>query len=169
MVRKICSGLPFPSPGDLPDPGIKPKSPALQADALTSEPPGRPLRESWPINLPSRLLWLHPPASTTQFQASLPFARSLLQSQVASFQFLDPSNASFCLRIYAYTARLYQKCFSWAYYLGDCFSSFRSWLRCYLFTEVIPDHLGGLKMAVKSVLLPPLPSALEGGVYFYCP
>ena len=36
------SGLPFPSPGDLPDPGIKPRSPALQADALPSEPPGRP-------------------------------------------------------------------------------------------------------------------------------
>ena len=35
------SGLPFLSPGDLPDPGIKPRSPALQADALTSEPPGK--------------------------------------------------------------------------------------------------------------------------------
>ena len=34
------SGLPFPSPGDLPDLGIEPGSPALQADALTSEPPG---------------------------------------------------------------------------------------------------------------------------------
>ena len=33
------SGLPFPSPWDLPDPGIKPRSPARQADALTSEPP----------------------------------------------------------------------------------------------------------------------------------
>ena len=33
------SGLPFPSPGDLPDPGIKPRSPALQADVLLSEPP----------------------------------------------------------------------------------------------------------------------------------
>ena len=33
------SGLPFPSPGDLPDPGIEPRSPALQAEALTSEPP----------------------------------------------------------------------------------------------------------------------------------
>ena len=32
----------FPSPGDLPDPGIKPRSPALEADALTSEPPGKP-------------------------------------------------------------------------------------------------------------------------------
>ena len=34
--------LPFPSPGDLPDPGIEPRSPALQADILTSEPPGKP-------------------------------------------------------------------------------------------------------------------------------
>ena len=38
------TGLPFPSPGDLPDPGIELKSPALQADALTSEPPGKPNR-----------------------------------------------------------------------------------------------------------------------------
>ena len=36
------SGLPFPSPGDLPNPGIEPGSPALQADSLLSEPPGRP-------------------------------------------------------------------------------------------------------------------------------
>ena len=37
--RQECwSGLPFPSPGDLPDPGIEPRSPALQADALPSEP-----------------------------------------------------------------------------------------------------------------------------------
>ena len=40
--QEYWSGLPFPSPGDLPDPGIKPRSPALQADALTSAPPGRP-------------------------------------------------------------------------------------------------------------------------------
>ena len=35
-------GLTFPSPGDLPDPRIKPRSPTLQADVLTSEPPGKP-------------------------------------------------------------------------------------------------------------------------------
>ena len=35
------SGLSFPSPGDLPDPGIEPKSPALQADTLPSEPPSK--------------------------------------------------------------------------------------------------------------------------------
>ena len=40
--QEYWSGLPFPSPGDLPDPGIEPRSPALQADALTSEPPGSP-------------------------------------------------------------------------------------------------------------------------------
>ena len=39
--QEYWSGLPFPSPGDLPDPGIKPESPALEADALTSEPPGK--------------------------------------------------------------------------------------------------------------------------------
>ena len=37
-------GLPFPSPGDLPDPGIEPASPALQADSLLSEPPERPIQ-----------------------------------------------------------------------------------------------------------------------------
>ena len=37
--QEYWSGLPFPSPGDLPDPGIKPRSPALQADSLSSELP----------------------------------------------------------------------------------------------------------------------------------
>ena len=40
--QEYWSGLPFPSPGDLPDPGTKPRSPELQADALTYEPPGKP-------------------------------------------------------------------------------------------------------------------------------
>ena len=40
--QEYWSGLPFPSPGDLPDSGIEPGSPALQADALPSEPPGKP-------------------------------------------------------------------------------------------------------------------------------
>ena len=40
--HEYWSGLPFPSPGDLSDPGVEPRSPTLQADALTSEPPGKP-------------------------------------------------------------------------------------------------------------------------------
>ena len=38
--QEYWSGLPFPFPGDLSDPGIETRSPALQADALPSEPPG---------------------------------------------------------------------------------------------------------------------------------
>ena len=43
--QEYWSGLPFPSPGDLPNPGIEPRSPTLQADALTSAPPGKPVGE----------------------------------------------------------------------------------------------------------------------------
>ena len=55
--QEYRSGLPFPSPGDLPDPGIEPRSPALQADALTSEPPGKPNTEP--------LAKIHEPYSST--------------------------------------------------------------------------------------------------------
>ena len=48
--QKYRSGLPFPSSGDLPNPGIKPGSPALQTDALPSEPPGKPF-SSIPIQM----------------------------------------------------------------------------------------------------------------------
>ena len=41
--QEYWSGLPFPSTGDLPDPGIEPRSPALQADALPSEHQGSPI------------------------------------------------------------------------------------------------------------------------------
>ena len=42
--QEYWSGVPFPSPGDLPDPGIEPRSSTLQADALPPEPPGKPIR-----------------------------------------------------------------------------------------------------------------------------
>ena len=41
--QEYWSGLSFPSPGDLPDPGIKPGYPALQTDSLPPEPPGNQL------------------------------------------------------------------------------------------------------------------------------
>ena len=40
--QEYWGGGPLPSPGALPDPGIEPRAPALQADALPSEPPGKP-------------------------------------------------------------------------------------------------------------------------------
>ncbi|XDA79280.1 hypothetical protein R6Z07F_009317 [Ovis aries] len=48
----LGSGLPFPSPGDLPDPGTEPRSPALQADASLSEPAGEQKewkRKGWQV------------------------------------------------------------------------------------------------------------------------
>ena len=42
LREEYWSGLPCPPPGDLPYPGIKPRSPALQIDSLPSEPPGKP-------------------------------------------------------------------------------------------------------------------------------
>ena len=50
--QEYWSGLPFPAPGDLPDPGIEPRSPALQADSLLSEPLGKPPIHTLPyVNL----------------------------------------------------------------------------------------------------------------------
>ena len=49
------SGLPFLSPGDLPKPGIEPGSPALQTDALPSEPPGKPVYVNMSIPVPQSI------------------------------------------------------------------------------------------------------------------
>ena len=43
--QEYWSGLPLPSPEDLPDPGIETRSPALQEDSLQSEPPGKPMEK----------------------------------------------------------------------------------------------------------------------------
>ena len=51
--QEYWSGLPFPSPGYLPNPGIEPRSPTLHADALTSEPPGKPI-----VNIVYGFYWI---------------------------------------------------------------------------------------------------------------
>ena len=56
--QEYWSGLPFLSPGDLPDPGVKPGSLALQADSLLSEPPRKP--QSVPNAILNTLLTLIP-------------------------------------------------------------------------------------------------------------
>ena len=51
--QEYRSGLPFPSPGDLPNPGTEPGSPAFQTDSLLSEQPGKPINvEGVTIQLP---------------------------------------------------------------------------------------------------------------------
>ena len=44
--QEYWSGLPFPSAGDLPDPGIEPRSPGLQADSLSTEPPEKQIPQA---------------------------------------------------------------------------------------------------------------------------
>ena len=87
--QEYWSGLPFPSSGDLPNPGIKPRSPALQAGSLLSEPPGKPvyvfidilntplflLLLSLCLSLPLTLSPSHP---SPFFLASLPSSPALL-------------------------------------------------------------------------------------------
>ena len=60
--QEYWSGLPFPSPGDLPDPGIEPRSPTLQADTLISAPSRKPLNTEYSLseNLLQRHRTSHP-------------------------------------------------------------------------------------------------------------
>ena len=64
--QRYWSGLPFPSPGDLPDPGIKPWTPTLQADSLPAELPGKHIKEKykgWDKHINKRLIFSsHTPA-----------------------------------------------------------------------------------------------------------
>ena len=80
--RQECwSGLPFPSPGNLPNPGIKPRSPTLQADALPSEPP---VCQSLLIvnikKLPTSLWIKESLPHCTPSENTIPLSRSVVQS-----------------------------------------------------------------------------------------
>ena len=52
ILQARTLALAIPSPGDLPSPGIEPKSPALQADSLPAEPPGKPQNNAWNVANP---------------------------------------------------------------------------------------------------------------------
>ena len=58
LRQEYWSGLPFPSPGGLPNPGIKPRSPALGANSLPSELPGKPTWHSLFLNLKAKSIAL---------------------------------------------------------------------------------------------------------------
>ena len=88
--QEYLSRLPFPSPEDLPNPGIEPQSPTFQADCLPSEPPGTPLRrEGHPVNST-------PPASViTHIVES---QTECLYSSLAHLEFKVKSNTGALLR-----------------------------------------------------------------------
>ena len=75
--QEYWSGLPFPSPEDLPDPGIEPGSPVLQADSLPFELQGRPLGSTllFVVQLLSHV-WLFAAPWTAARQASLSITNS---------------------------------------------------------------------------------------------
>ena len=78
--QEYWSGLPFPSPRDLPDPGIEPGSPTLQADALTSEPQGSPeatafadSKDHGGVSHQIRLTWNNRDGETTKVAENPPW------------------------------------------------------------------------------------------------
>ena len=82
--QEYWSGLPFLYPGDLPDPGIEPRSPTLQADALTSEPPGKPKIRKFKMfrsntdRLPWVVFWIVGHMRWALFVALITFPHSLI-------------------------------------------------------------------------------------------
>ena len=90
--QEYWSGLPFPSPGDLPDPGIEPGSPTLQADALPSEPPGNPfVSNNSSLTMLCQIQWFpvnEGQCITLRFSTNNPYPRNLTEDLV------DPEDLS---------------------------------------------------------------------------
>ena len=85
--QEYWSGMPFPSPGHLPNPGIEPRSPTLQADSLPTEPPGKPKSERESCSFMSDSLRPHGlyspwnfPGQTVEW-AAVPLSRTSSQSR----------------------------------------------------------------------------------------
>ena len=89
--QEYWSGLLFPSPGDLLDPGIEPRFPTLQADSLTSEPPGKPRDNSDIIssNIFSGPFSLSSPSGTPIVQMFMPLMLSQRSLRLSSFLFFS--------------------------------------------------------------------------------
>ena len=83
--QEFWSGLTFPSPGDLPDQRIKARSPALQADSLPSEPPGKPF---------SRLIFI-PQSETQSISTSLLAKADVQPGKPRPDPFLQSTSGSF--------------------------------------------------------------------------
>ena len=113
QARVIWSGLPFPSPGDLPNPGIEPGSPALEVDALTSEPSGKP-KAKYPFiccccSVSHVLLFATPWTAACQSSLSSTISKSLLK--LMSIESVMPSNHS--LTYHLWWLLYYNICVDW--------------------------------------------------------
>ena len=90
--QEYCSGQPFPPPGDLPKPGIKPRSPALQTDSLPSEPPGKPSLSILYIESIVYIRQSEPPYSLCRSQATCKNPREKFDFQLKNFMFFCLGN-----------------------------------------------------------------------------
>ena len=80
--------MPFPSPGDLPDPGIEPGSPALQAGFGPSEPPGKTVASVSHLLLDDKYYEMKGSASKHLLAASIYYAQILGEVEPQSLQVL---------------------------------------------------------------------------------
>ena len=92
------SGLPFPSPGDLPNPGIEPRSPTLQADSLPSEAPGNPLSVVSELCTKSLQLCLNL-CDLMDYSLAGSFVHGILQARTLEWVAISSSRGSSYLRV----------------------------------------------------------------------
>ena len=91
--QEYWSGLPFPSPRELPDPGIKPKSPALQTDSLLSELPGNPRDLPW---LSETIIICHP-LHGDNFSSSIRFGAVQGGRSIPKITWLAPNEETYLI------------------------------------------------------------------------
>ena len=133
--QEYWSGFPFPSPGDLPNPGIKPESPTLQADSLPSEPPGKPSSSSCCCSVTKSCPTLYDPMDCRQrSQAFLSFTISQSLLKLMSIESVMPSS-------YLILCHPFSSCL-------QSFPASRSFLRSQFFES------GGQSIGVSAPVLP---------------
>ena len=114
--QEYWSGLPFPSPGDLPDTGIKPGSPALHVEALPFELPGNPKTYTNVTLVLGPLGWIIPPNFL-----GLQLAYGRLQVCLASvITWATSCNKSPHIWIYIYISNIYQPPSYWFCFSAEC-------------------------------------------------
>ena len=92
------SGLPFPSPGDLPDPGIKPTSPALGSGFFTAKPPRKPPRIKCCSVAKSCLALCHPVNCNMRASLSITVSLSFLKLMCIESVRVFSSESALCIR-----------------------------------------------------------------------
>ena len=100
--QEYWSGLPFPSPGDLPHPGIEPRSPTLHTDSLPSEAPGNPLSVVNELCIKSLQLCLNL-CDLMDYSPRGFSVHGILQARTLEWVAISSSRGSSCLRIRSLT------------------------------------------------------------------